>query len=106
MNNPVIEAFLWGKAFAEVAREKLEESLTNVFSDLGKFDAETREKLREFAQEVKSRAEASKEENPPGSMIIPVESETVLDLQEVLDELRAEIARLKAELSNYRHQSQ
>lgn len=105
MNNPVIEAFLFGKAFAEVTTEKLEESLTNILSDLGKFDAETREKLREFAQEVKVRAEASKDNYSEGSMTIPVESETVLDLQEVLDELRAEIARLKAELNNYRNQS-
>lgn len=105
MNNPVIEAFLFGKAFAEVTTEKLEESLTNILSDLGKFDAETKEKLREFAQEVKARAEASKENHSEGSMTIPVESETVLDLQEVLDELRAEIARLKAELNNYRNQS-
>jgi molecular chaperone GrpE (heat shock protein) len=105
MNNPVMEAFLFGKAFAEVATEKVEESLTNVLSDLGKFDAETREKLREFAQEVKARAEASKENNTQGSMTISIESETVLDLQEVLDELRAEIARLKAELNNYRNQS-
>lgn len=106
MNNPIREAFLFGKAFAEVTTEKIEDSLTNALSDLGKFDAETRERLRQFAEEVKARVQAEKEQNTASSTIIPIESETVLDLQELLDELRSEIARLKAELNNYRNQSQ
>ena len=105
MNNPVIEAFLFGKAFAEVATEKLEDSLTNFVSDFGKYDAETREKLRQFIEEVKNRSEMAKDDYPASNATIPVKSETVLDLQEMLDELRAEIARLKAELNNYRNKA-
>ena len=106
MSNPVVEAFFFGKAFAEVLSEKLEDSLTNTLSELGKLDAETREKLRQFAEEVKARAQADKEQNTTTSTIIAIESDSQADLQELLDELRAEIARLKAELHNYRHQSQ
>lgn len=103
MNNPIIEAFFFGKALAEVTTEKLEEGLTNLLSDLGKFDAETREKMREFAEEVKIRANAAKEQNSHPSTTITIDVESELDLQEVLDELRSEIARLKAELNNYRN---
>jgi polyhydroxyalkanoate synthesis regulator phasin len=103
MNNPVIEAFLFGKALAEVTTEKLEESLTNALSEFGKFDAETREKLREFMEEVKKRAETAKQQNS-SSTRITIEDDSDTDLQELLDELRSEIARLKAELNNYRQQ--
>jgi uncharacterized small protein (DUF1192 family) len=39
------------------------------------------------------------------STIVPIDSsetESAVDLQETIDELRAEIARLRAELKNYR----
>ena len=50
MSNPVLHAFFLGRAFAEVVGEKVEESLTNAVSDLGKFDAEQRENLRQFIE--------------------------------------------------------
>ena len=106
MSNPVVEAFFFGKAFAEVLTERLEDSLTNTLSELGKLDAETREKLRQFAEEVQARAQADKEQTTTTSTTITIESDTQADLQELLDELRAEIARLKAELNNYRNHSQ
>ena len=106
MSNPVVEAFFFGKAFAEVLTEKLEDSLTNTLSELGKLDAEAREKLRQFAEEVQDRAQADKEKNTTTTTTITIESDTQVDLQELLDELRAEIARLKAELNNYRNHSQ
>lgn len=106
MSNPVVEAFLFGKAFAEVLTEKLEDNLTNTLSELGKLDAETREKLRQFAEEVQARAQADKEQTTTTTTTITIESDTQADLQELLDELRAEIARLKAELNNYRNHSQ
>ncbi|MEO0836335.1 MAG: DUF6825 family protein, partial [Cyanobacteria bacterium J06642_3] len=56
-NNPVTDAFFFGRALAEVMSEKLEESFTNAMSDLGKFDAEQRENLRQFVEEVQLRAE-------------------------------------------------
>ncbi len=106
MSNPVVEAFFFGKAFAEVLTEKLEDNLTNTLSELGKLDAETREKLRQFAEEVQARAQADKEQTTTTTTTITIESDTQADLQELLDELRAEIARLKAELNNYRNHSQ
>jgi molecular chaperone GrpE (heat shock protein) len=102
MSNPLNEAFIFGKAFAEVFTEKVEDSLTNLLSDIGKFDTETRERLREFAQEVKNRAEATKQNASNPNTTITVEADSSIDLQELLDELRSEIARLKAELNNYR----
>ncbi|MGI0482426.1 DUF6825 family protein [Geminocystis sp. CENA526] len=102
MSNPLNEAFIFGKAFAEVVTEKVEDSLTNLLSDIGKFDAETRERLKEFAEEVKKRAEATKQNSSNPNTTITVEANSSIDLQELLDELRAEIARLKAELNNYR----
>lgn len=101
MSNPLTEAFILGKAFAEVVTEKVEHSLTDILSDIGKFDAETKQRLEEFTREVKARAEAQKQkqENPT---TITVTANSSVDLQELLDELRAEIARLKAELNTYR----
>jgi uncharacterized small protein (DUF1192 family) len=101
MSNPVTEAFIFGKAFAEVVTEKLEHTLTNILSDIGKFDAETKQRLEEFAREVKARAESAKQQSD-NPTTITVSVDTSVDLQELLDELRAEIARLKAELNNYR----
>ncbi|AFZ46714.1 hypothetical protein Cyast_0741 [Cyanobacterium stanieri PCC 7202] len=104
MSNPVTEAFFFGKALAEVLTEKAEDTLTNTLSEFGKFDAETRERLRQFAEEVRLRAEIAKQqsENSSTNTTITVEVDSSVDLQELLDELRAEIARLKAELNKYR----
>ncbi|MBF2056065.1 MAG: hypothetical protein IGQ45_02345 [Cyanobacterium sp. T60_A2020_053] len=105
MSNPVTEAFFFGKALAEVLSAKAEDTLTNILSDLGQFDAETRERLRLFAEEVKLKAEIAKhqaENNTDTNTTITVEVDSSVDLQELLDELRAEIARLKAELNKYR----
>lgn len=105
MSNPVIEAFFFGRALAEVLSEKVEDAFTNALSELGKFDAEQRENLRQFTEEVKARAEReaakSKATHSPGNY---PNSSSPADLQEMLDRLRAEIASLKAELKNYRNQ--
>ncbi|MGL5035159.1 MAG: DUF6825 family protein [Microcystaceae cyanobacterium] len=101
MSNPVLNAFFLGRAFAEVLTEKAEENLTNALSELGKFDAEQRENLRQFIEEVQARASQDGEE---GSSLISTLDGAVSsdDLQETLDKLRAEIASLKAELKTYR----
>jgi ubiquinone biosynthesis protein UbiJ len=105
MTNPVIHAFFLGRAFAEVLGERLEETLTNALSDLGKFDAEQRERLHQFIAEVQARAE---KETAQGTYTETStnsgRSEEPEDIQETIDELRAEIARLRAELKNYRSQ--
>ncbi len=100
MSNPVIEAFFFGRALAEVLTEKLESNLTNTLSELGKLDAELRENLRHLIAEVEARAQKDSQE---GTTVTPNSTgESSEDLQEMIDELRAEIARLRAELKKYR----
>ena len=130
-NNPVTNAFFFGRALAEVMSEKLEESFTNAMSDFGRFDAEQRENLRQFMEEVQLRAEraagntyttpTSNSNNNAStnntnttttktdasssstSILIDTSSNNPDDLQAMLDRLRAEIATLRAELKKYRN---
>lgn len=104
MSNPVIHAFFLGRALAEVLTEKIEDSFTNALSELGKFDAEQREKLRQLIEEVQARAEKEATQGTTAGTGAS-SSDSGSDLQEVIDELRADIARLKSELKNYREQS-
>jgi uncharacterized protein YlxW (UPF0749 family) len=95
MVNPLLHAFFIGRATAEVLTDRFEDAVTDFLSALGKFDAEQREILRQFTAEVLAKTnqqEQATSTNPP-------------DLQETLDNLRAEIARLKAELQQYRSQN-
>ena len=114
MSNPVTDAFFFGRAFAEVISEKLEESFTNAMSDLGKFDAEQRENLRKLVEEVQLRAERAAGATTstsnvntttttpaPASVNIDVNTTNSDDLQAMLDQLRAEIATLRSELKKY-----
>ena len=106
MTNPVTQAFFFGRALAEVLNEKIENNLTNALSELGKFDAEQRENLRRFMEEVSARAEkevGKGSSTGTGSGSASYNGESSGDLQEMIDELRAEIARLRAELKNYRN---
>ena len=125
-NNPVTNAFFFGRALAEVMGEKLEESFTNAMSELGKFDAEQRENLRQFMEEVQLRAERasgtttvySTPSTPappstpstsnnnvavPRGVNIDTSSTNSDELQRMLDQLRAEIATLRAEIKKYRN---
>lgn len=127
-NNPVTNAFFFGRALAEVMSEKLEESFTNTMSDLGKFDAEQRENLRQFMEEVQLRAEraagvtttttsysnnstistantstTSNNNSSTTTFVIDTTSTNSDELQAMLDRLRAEIATLRAELKKYRN---
>jgi len=107
MNNHVIHAFFVGRALAQAINEQVEEALTNALSELGKFDAEQRERLRQFTLEVMERAEREAEAAVAGrttTAIVPHGSQP-LDLQVTIDELRAEVARLRAELQRYRSSS-
>ncbi|MFM8294825.1 MAG: DUF6825 family protein [Microcystaceae cyanobacterium] len=101
MQNSVLQAFFLGRAIAEVLTEKLEDSLTNALSEWGKFEAEQRENLRQFVEEVQARASQDVEQGHDliATLDGPMTSD---DLQETLDKLRAEIASLKVELKNYR----
>jgi len=98
-----------GRALAEGLYEQLENLFTNTMSELGKFDAQQRENLRQFTQKVANRAnqESQVVADSPVSSSTGATGATVqpVDLQETIDELRAEIARLRSELQRYRNPS-
>lgn len=107
MSNPLVQAFFVGRAVAEVVNERLEVALTDALSDLGKFDAEAREQLHQFTEEVLERANraagaANAGQTTTGSGQASSDSG---DLQADIDELRAEIALLRTELQHYRRTS-
>lgn len=107
MSSPLVHAFFVGRAIAEIAYEQLEIGITNAFSELGKFDAEQRENLRIFVDEVSERASREEEiamTSRTTSTLVRVNSNPV-DLQATIDELRAEIAELRSELQRYRSRS-
>lgn len=107
MSNPLVQAFFVGRAVAEVLNERLEVALTDALSELGKFDAEAREQLRQFTDEVLERANRAAEAANAGQTTtsgVSTASGSV-DLQAEIDELRAEIALLRTELQKYRSSS-
>ncbi|MBD2298304.1 hypothetical protein H6G80_09255 [Nostoc sp. FACHB-87] len=103
MSNPLLQAFFVGRAVAEVINERLEVALTDALSELGKFDAEAREQLRQFTEEVTARANRAAEAANVGQTTTV--GEDPVDLQANIDELRAEIALLRNELQRYRSSS-
>ncbi|WP_193194422.1 DUF6825 family protein [Nostoc sp. MG11] len=107
MSNPLVQAFFVGRAVAEVINERLEVALTDALSDLGKFDAEAREQLRQFTDEVLERANRAAEAANAGQTTTSTgqPSSTSVDLQADIDELRAEIALLRTELQHHRRTS-
>ena len=106
MTNPLIHAFFMGRAVAEIVNEQLENALTDALSELGKFDAEQRERLRHFTQEVIDRANRAAETySDSGSPTATSPSSQSSDVQAMIDDLRAEIALLRAELQRHRSSS-
>ncbi|MEA5583311.1 hypothetical protein VB620_18440 [Nodularia harveyana UHCC-0300] len=103
MSNPLLQAFFVGRAVAEVINERLEVAVTDALSDFGKFDAEAREQVRQFTEEVLERANRAAE--GAGSGQSPASGSDSMDLQATIDELRAEIALLRNELQRYRSNS-
>lgn len=103
----MIKALSYGRAFAEVVKEKVEDELTDVLSAIGKFDAENNQWFKDFTKEVQMRAEkeASKTTGNGKPVTISIDDEEPGDLQETIDNLRAEIASLKAALKQYRDQT-
>ncbi|BAT53962.1 hypothetical protein NOS3756_29260 [Nostoc sp. NIES-3756] len=107
MSNPLVQAFFVGRAVAEVINERLEVAFTDALSEIGKFDAEAREQLRQFTDEVLERANRASEAAGAGQTTTG-SGQTVsesIDLQANIDELRAEIALLRNELQRYRSSS-
>ncbi|MEY3331965.1 MAG: DUF6825 family protein [Cuspidothrix sp.] len=104
MSNPLVQAFFVGRAVAEVINERVEVALTDALSELGKFDAEAREQLRQFTEEVIARANRAAESSGSGMTTDGSSSSgDSVDLQTEIDELRAEIALLRSELQKHRN---
>ena len=107
MQDPLLYSFFVGRAAAEVLYERLEDTLTNALSELGKFDAEQRENLRLFTEEVLARTEQEALKFNPSSdrpSVVTAPNEGSEDLQQTIDELRADIARTRAEVQVHRTQ--
>lgn len=107
MSTPLVNAFFVGRALAEAVYEQTERVLTDTLSELGKFDAEQRERLRQFTDEVLERAQREEEaamRSRTTTAIVPIDSQPT-DLQATIDGLRAEIAQLRSELKRYRSNS-
>lgn len=107
MSNQLLQAFFVGRAVAEILSEKLEFAVTDSLSELGKLDAEAREQLRSFTEQVMERANRAAEAANAGGTTTgfsePVSNS--VDMQAMIDELRAEIALLRTELQRYRSNS-
>ncbi len=105
MSNPLLQAFFVGRALGEVVTEKLEYALTDALSELGKWDAEAREQMRSFTEEVTERAHRAAEAAGSSGTTTGYGQAGSGDTQAIIDELRAEIALLRTELQRYRSNS-
>jgi hypothetical protein len=113
MTSPLVRVFFLGRAVAEVLSESAEKALTEVLSELGKFDAEQRMNIQSFVDQVNRRANIAMENNvgnSNGSSASPTGAYGGYgggagfdrDLQATIDDLRAEIAEVRTELQRYR----
>lgn len=93
MSNPVLQAFFVGRALADSVREQVENSVASAIGELSKFDAEQRVNLRNFTEQVLSRAQQDVTIQAPTASV---------DLQETIDNLRAEVAQLRDKLREIR----
>ncbi|MEO0968162.1 MAG: DUF6825 family protein [Cyanobacteria bacterium J06639_18] len=108
MTNPLVEAFFVGRAVAEVLTERMENTFTDALSELGKFEAEAKEHLRAFTEEVMEKANHAAEAAGTGEAATGMgqtSSSEPDDLQAVIDELRSDIAELRSEIQRYRSNS-
>jgi uncharacterized protein YceH (UPF0502 family) len=100
--NPMVHAFFVGRAVAQGIGEQLEKAATDALSELGKFDAEQRDRFRHFTEQVLERAEREQSQTIVTSSPTSAGPVPESDLQEVIDTLRAEMAELRAKLQQYR----
>lgn len=70
---------------------------------VGRWDAQQGEVLREQIQQILERA--AREQQQATQARPTVRGQKPLDLQTTIDELRAEMARLRTELKRYRQQN-
>ncbi len=103
MTTPLVQAFFVGRAVAEILSERLETTVTDTLSQLGKLDAELREQMRSFTDEVMVRAQSASEAAGAGFAPNTTGRQTAsVDTQATIDDLRAEIATLRTELQRHR----
>lgn len=95
------QTILLGRAAAEILTEKANQAATELLSELGKLDAERRESMRAFVEEVNARAATAQATH---SQSVASPSAVAPDLQSTIDDLRAEIAETRNELQRYRNQ--
>ncbi|MEO1298113.1 MAG: DUF6825 family protein [Cyanobacteria bacterium J06636_16] len=101
----MVHAFFVGRALAASLAEQLEQATTEALSNLGKFDAEQRENLRRFTDDVVARAQQQEvDAYQQASTADPISTPraTEQDLQATIDNLRAEIAQVRSTLQQYR----
>ncbi|HEY9688502.1 MAG TPA: hypothetical protein V6D46_00805 [Coleofasciculaceae cyanobacterium] len=103
MSNPLVHAFFVGRAIAEVLNEQIERTATDWLSELGKFDAEQRENLRQFVEDALDRAQKAEAAATEGRSSNSANAGD--DVQAELDDLRAEIARLRSAIKQYRSET-
>ncbi|MEN9216837.1 MAG: hypothetical protein Q6K90_05895 [Gloeomargarita sp. HHBFW_bins_162] len=99
----MVRAFFVGRAAAQALYEQMGNLVGETLAALGRWDAERREALRQQIQQILERAAQEEQQalqaKPTGKGQKPV------DLQTAIDELRAEMARLRTELKRYRQQN-
>jgi siroheme synthase (precorrin-2 oxidase/ferrochelatase) len=100
MTKPTLDAFFIGRALAEGIREQVEAALTQALAEVGRFDAAQREMLRTFTEQVLVQAQG---QVATRSTVDGLTMGNPLDLQESLDELRAEVAQVRSQLQQYRN---
>ena len=97
MSKSQLDAFFIGRATAEAVIDRVQGTVTDALSALGKFDAEQKEHIRTFVEAILEKAEQQK-----GTVTTDNNDIEPDELQETIDNLRAEIAQLKSELQQYR----
>ncbi|MGD1856436.1 MAG: DUF6825 family protein [Leptolyngbyaceae cyanobacterium] len=98
MSNPTLQAFFLGRALATAIGEKVEEAIATGMSGVGRFDAEQRQWLHQFVEDVLEQAQSSQVDASPETE----GSASDEDLQATIDNLRAEIAQVRVALQQYR----
>mgnify|MGYP001792805264 CR=1 FL=1 len=98
----MVHAFFVGRALAAAVSEQAEQVMTDALSNLGKFDAEQRDSLRRFADDVIARAQHEEATAQTTAASTASTGEPLPDLQATIDALRAEVAQVRAALQHYR----
>lgn len=97
-SDPSREAFFLGRTLVRELQRAVGETIADRLSDFGIWEAEYRQTLQQFVQEVIQQTETDLDQEP----VTAANPAAVVDLQAVLDDLRAEIAATRFALQQYR----